>query len=159
LNLKIRRKTAMNKNMKLFSAIFLVFFLSCYAEGADWVRVDLNTNEYSKKHYLDVSKFHQEGDVITFREKYLFPDNSYILSSYSMNCEKNIFKILDIKNYNNKGEAIDLAFPNPGWKAIAPKSERHEIKILVCTDGKPIKPNMITSIKQFRDKMLSSSPR
>jgi hypothetical protein len=149
----------MNNNRKLFSAIFLVFFLSCYAESADWVRVDLNTNEYSKKHYLDVGKFNKEGDVITFREKYLFPDNSFIVSSSSFNCEKNTFKILDIKNYNNKGESIDLAFPNPEWKAIAPKSERHEIKLLICTKGKHKKSNMITSIKQFRDNMLHTRSR
>jgi hypothetical protein len=113
----------MNKNRVFFSSILLVFFLSCYADSSDWVRIDLNTKEFSKKHLLDVDKFHQEGDVITFMEKYLFPDNSYIVSRCSLDCERNVFKIMDIKNYNDKGDVINASFPDSEWTAIAPKSK------------------------------------
>jgi hypothetical protein len=144
----------MDKKKKIFSVILFIIIFTFNVEASDWVRVDLNTREDVKKHFLNLKRISQAGTMITFWEKYLYPDNSSIMMKCAVNCERNEFKILDIRNYNAQGKAINIKFPSSEWTAINPYSERMQVPSLICRNGKPLHTDKIADIRFYRKHML-----
>ncbi len=119
----------------------------------------MNTKADSKKHFINLEQIERKDGVITFREKYVYPDSSFILMRSSINCEKKEFKIFDIGNYTDRGTIIKTDFQLPEWTAITPYSERDEVKYIVCIDDRPVPSGKIAGIKLFRKIMLDDAPQ
>ena len=148
-------------NKKLFSVLFLgcLVLFTLRARASEWIRIDLNTKADSKKHFINLKQIEQNDGVITFREKYMYPDDSYILMKSSINCESKEFKILDISSHTAGGAIIKADFQLPEWTAITPYSERDEVKYIVCIDDRPVPSSKIADIKLFRKIMLGNAPQ